>query len=107
MRSFIQALAEAVRSVPAESRGLAMGIYTVCLDLAMGLGSPVLGLVAGWSGLGSVFLVSALIVLSAAIIPLRLMRLTKPDFLSSSLWSLRLARSSRKRSISGLSPKRR
>ena len=55
-----------------------MGIYTVCLDLAMGLGSPILGLVAGWSGLGSVFLVSALVVLSAAIIPLRLMRLPKP-----------------------------
>ena len=69
---------EAVRSVPAESRGLAMGIYTVFLDLAMGIGSPVLGLIAGWSGLGSVFLVSALVVLSAAIIPLRLMRLPKP-----------------------------
>ena len=34
---------EAVRSVPAESRGIAMGIYTVFLDLAMGLGSPLLG----------------------------------------------------------------
>ena len=79
MRLFIQALAwKPSAACRLKAAGLAMGIYTVFLDLAMGIGSPVLGLIAGWSGLGSVFLVSALVVLSAAIIPLRLMRLPKP-----------------------------
>jgi MFS family permease len=57
---------EAVRRVPPESRGLAMGGYTVFLDVALGFGSPVLGLTADWTGLSSVFLVSAIIVLGAA-----------------------------------------
>jgi predicted MFS family arabinose efflux permease len=59
---------EAVRRVSPQSRGLAMGAYTVCLDVALGFGSPALGLVAGWTGLGSVFLASAILVLGAAVI---------------------------------------
>jgi MFS family permease len=57
---------EAVRRAPPQSRGLAMGAYTVCLDVALGFGSPALGLLAGWTGLGSVFLASAIAVLCAA-----------------------------------------
>jgi MFS family permease len=57
---------EAVRRAPPQSRGLAMGAYTVFLDVALGLGSPALGLLAGWTGLGSVFLASAIVVLGAA-----------------------------------------
>jgi MFS family permease len=57
---------EAVRRAPPQSRGLAMGAYTVFLDVALGLGSPALGLLAGWKGLGSVFLASAIVVLGAA-----------------------------------------
>jgi MFS family permease len=57
---------EAVRRAPPQSRGLAMGAYTVFLDVALGFGSPALGLLAGWSGLGSVFLASAIVVLCAA-----------------------------------------
>ncbi len=57
---------EAVRRAPPQSRGLAMGAYTVFLDVALGFGSPVLGLLAGWTGLGSVFLASAIVVLGAA-----------------------------------------
>jgi MFS family permease len=57
---------EAVRRAPPQSRGLAMGAYTVCLDMALGFGSPALGLLAGWTGLGSVFLASAIAVLGAA-----------------------------------------
>lgn len=56
---------EAVRRAPPQSRGLAMGAYTVFLDVALGFGSPALGLVAGWTGLGSVFLASAVVVLGA------------------------------------------
>jgi predicted MFS family arabinose efflux permease len=59
---------EAVRRVPAQSRGLAMGAYTAFLDLAQGLASPALGLVASAAGLSSVFLVSAVTVLCAALV---------------------------------------
>ena len=58
--------AEAVRRAPPQSRGLAMGAYTVFLDVALGFGSPALGLVAGWRGLGAVFLASAILVLAGA-----------------------------------------
>lgn len=64
---------EAVRRVPPQSRGLAMGAYTVFLDVALGFGSPLLGLIAGLFGLGTAFLVSALIALGTAAIALRLL----------------------------------
>ncbi len=64
---------EAVRRAPPQSRGLAMGAYTVFLDVALGFGSPALGLVAGRFGLGTAFLVSALIALGTAAIALRLL----------------------------------
>ncbi len=59
---------EAVRLSPPESRGLAMGAYTAFLDLALGLANPGLGLVAGHTGVSSVFLVSTLVVMCALII---------------------------------------
>jgi MFS family permease len=65
---------EAVRRAPPQSRGLAMGTYTAFLDVALGFGSPALGLIAGWAGLGSVFLASMLIVFCASAIALRLLR---------------------------------
>jgi predicted MFS family arabinose efflux permease len=64
---------EAVRRAPPESRGLAMGAYTAFLDVALGFGSPALGLVAGRNGLSSVFLAGALLVFGAAVIALRLL----------------------------------
>src|SRR5207249_3680058 len=64
---------EAVRRAPAQSRGVAMGAYTAFLDLSLGLASPSLGLIAGSAGLGSVFLASALVVLSSAAIAVRLL----------------------------------
>ena len=63
---------EAVRRAPPQSRGLAMGAYTAFLDVALGFGSPALGLIAGWRGLSSVFLAAALLVLSASVIAIRL-----------------------------------
>ena len=47
---------EAVRLAPPESRGVAMGAYTACLDIALGVSGPILGLVAGDVGLSAVFL---------------------------------------------------
>jgi MFS family permease len=70
---------EAVRRAPPESRGLAMGAYTVFLDVALGFGSPALGLIAGMAGLGSVFFASALIVLGGAVIALRLLHTSSPQ----------------------------
>lgn len=59
---------EAVRRVPPQSRGLAMGAYTAFLDAAQGLASPALGLIARGAGLSAVFLASAITVLSAMIV---------------------------------------
>ncbi|MBK5651571.1 MULTISPECIES: arabinose transporter [Bradyrhizobium] len=68
---------EAIRRAPPQSRGLAMGAYTVCLDLSLGLASPALGLVAG-RGLGSVYLASTLIVLGSGLIALHLLNAAAP-----------------------------
>jgi MFS family permease len=57
---------EAVRRVPAQSRGLAMGAYTAFLDVALGFGTPALGLLASVAGLGAVFIASAVAALCAA-----------------------------------------
>ena len=64
---------EAVRRVPPQSRGLAMGAYTVFLDVALGFGSPALGLIAGRFGLDTAFLISALVALGTAAFALRLL----------------------------------
>jgi len=64
---------EAVRRAPPQSRGLIMGAYTACLDLALGLASPALGLIAGAAGLSAVFLASTLVVLCASAIAMRLL----------------------------------
>jgi len=75
---------EAVRGVSPENRGLAMGLYTVFLDVALGFGSPALGLVADLAGLQAVFMASAVVVLVAAGIALwlriRRLPLSNPVF---------------------------
>jgi hypothetical protein len=43
-----------------------MGAYTACLDIALGVSGPLLGVVADHAGLSQVFLASALVVLLAA-----------------------------------------
>jgi MFS family permease len=63
---------ESVRRVSTESRGLAMAAYTACLDLALGVASPLLGLIGGLTGLRSVFLISAVAVLSGVGVALRI-----------------------------------
>ena len=65
---------EAVRRAPAQHRGLVLGAYTAFLDVAMGLAGPLLGLVATEAGLRSVFLGGTLVVLCAAPVAIRLMR---------------------------------
>lgn len=69
---------EAVRRAPRESRGLAMGAYTAFLDMTLGVASPALGFIAGVAGIGSVFLTSAVVVLCAAVVAIRLLRPASP-----------------------------
>jgi MFS family permease len=64
---------EAIRRAPPETRGMVMGAYTACLDLALGIAGPGLGLVAAGASLTSVFLTSTLIVLSGVAVALRLL----------------------------------
>jgi MFS family permease len=64
---------EAVRRAPPQSRGLAMGAYTACLDLSLGFGTPALGLIAAEAGLGAVFLASAVAALGAAVVAILLL----------------------------------
>jgi MFS family permease len=65
---------EAVRRAPPEAKGLAMGAFTAFLDLALGVATPALGLVADHAGLSSVFLVSTVVTLGAAVVAARLLR---------------------------------
>lgn len=64
---------EAVRALPPGSGGLAMGAFTAFLDLALGVAGPALGWVASGAGIQAVFLVSAVIVLSATGIAVQLL----------------------------------
>jgi MFS family permease len=70
---------EVVRRAPPENRGLAMGAYTACLDLALGLANPALDLIASAAGLNAVFLASTLTVLGAAAIALRILFASSPQ----------------------------
>jgi MFS family permease len=65
--------AEAARLMPAQSRGLAMGAYTAFLDVALGFGTPALGLLGDHAGLGAVFGASMVAALGAAAIAAALM----------------------------------
>jgi MFS family permease len=64
---------EASRRAPGANRGLAIGAYTACLDLALGLANPALGLVAKLAGLDAVFLASTLSVLGGSAVALALL----------------------------------
>jgi predicted MFS family arabinose efflux permease len=69
-----------------------MGAYTACLDLALGVGTPAPGLVAGRSELADVFLVSAVVVSCSAFIILHVMHRASPSWKLGCLTSLRAGR---------------
>jgi predicted MFS family arabinose efflux permease len=56
---------EAIRRVPPQNRGAALGAYTACFDAAMGLGVPLLGLVVGAFGYAAAFAAGALMAFAA------------------------------------------
>jgi hypothetical protein len=51
-----------------------MGAYTAFLDVALGFGTPVLGLAAGHIGLGGAFIVSAVAALASAALSATLLK---------------------------------
>ena len=53
---------EAVRRAPPQTRSLAMGAYVAFLDIALGITSPLAGLLAGARGIASVYLAGAIAV---------------------------------------------
>jgi MFS family permease len=76
---------EVVRRVPAANRGIAMGTYNAFLDLTLGVGSPLLGLLAGQAGISVVFDASAVAAILAIPIALRLRAEASPPPPKSSL----------------------
>jgi predicted MFS family arabinose efflux permease len=76
---------EAVRLAPPQSRGVAMGTYTAFLDLALGLASPTLGLLADAGGLSLVFLISAGVVACTAAFGALAIRSRWPSHLAAEL----------------------
>jgi predicted MFS family arabinose efflux permease len=73
----------AIRRVPPQNRGVAAGAYVAFFDIAIGVGGPLCGIIAGHYGYGSVFLASAVaclfaIALAVAIRPASLGAATPP-----------------------------
>jgi MFS family permease len=65
---------EAIKRVPAQNRGVALGAYTACFDLTMGVGVPLLGVAVGTFGYGAAFAVGALAAAASLVIALGLVR---------------------------------
>ncbi len=64
-----------VNRVADDRRGVAMGTFTACFDIGVGLGAPIAGLAAALGGYGLSFLVAAGFALVAMAVALRLGRL--------------------------------
>jgi len=65
---------EAIRRVPPENRGVALGAYTACFDLTMGVGVPLLGLAVGAYGYSAAFAIGALAGVASLVIAIALGR---------------------------------
>lgn len=68
---------EAVARAPANAQGVAMGVYTAFIDLALGVLAPLLGLVATLTGIGQVFVIAAGLALCAVPIAAHLRRASR------------------------------
>ena len=64
---------EAVRRSPPQSRGAAMGAYVAFLDISLGITTPLAGALAAYSGIGSVYLASAVVVAMSILVAVRLL----------------------------------
>lgn len=61
---------EAIRRVPPQNRGVALGAYAACFDLTMGLGVPVLGVAVGAWSYGAAYALGALAALASFVVAL-------------------------------------
>lgn len=68
---------EAVRRVPPQNRGVALGAYAASFDVAMGLGVPALGMVVGGLGYSAAFAVGTFSALASLVIAAALRRATR------------------------------
>lgn len=62
---------EAVKQVEEQNQGTALGTYSAFLDLVLGLTGPIAGWIAGYQGLGSIYLIAAIVVAWAFVLILR------------------------------------
>ncbi|MCB8880244.1 MFS transporter [Acidisoma cellulosilytica] len=70
---------EAFNRVPATSRGAALGVFSVFLDVALGLTGPLAGLLVGFYGYSAIFLLAAFAAIVAGVMMLGLgARLRRP-----------------------------
>lgn len=69
---------EAIRRVPPQNRGVALGAYTACFDATMGLGVPALGVVVGSFGYGAAFAVGTVTAVASLTIAVVLARSASP-----------------------------
>jgi predicted MFS family arabinose efflux permease len=53
---------------PPQSRGMAMGAYVAFLDISLGLAGPLLGVVGHHFSIAAIYLVSGVVVFSAALV---------------------------------------
>ena len=58
--------------MPAQNRGVALGAYTACFDLTMGVGVPLLGMVVASFGYRAAFAAGALAGMAAVVIAIAL-----------------------------------
>ncbi|BEM29643.1 hypothetical protein SME05J_32130 [Serratia marcescens] len=65
---------EAVKQVPPQNQGTALGTYSAFLDLALGITGPLAGLLIGQAGVPSIYLAAALLVALGVLLTLRLLQ---------------------------------
>ncbi|MGO6679725.1 arabinose transporter [Rhizobium leguminosarum] len=63
-----------VRAAPSESRGMAMGLYSACLDVALAFSGPALGLVGDVAGLPAIFVTTGGLVSLSTFVALFIIR---------------------------------
>lgn len=69
---------EVVRRVPAANRTSALGAFSLCLDLSLGISGPLAGLVAARFGFASIYLFAALMAAAGLAVVLRLRKAVRP-----------------------------
>lgn len=70
---------EAIRRVPPQNRGVALGAYTASFDLAMGVGVPLLGVLVGTIGYRAAFAAGSVAAFASLLIALVLASRSAPE----------------------------